>query len=382
MADFLVALADFDRRRGWADLGYSSLFYFLRRRLGLSKAAAQYRKTAAVLVQKFPETVEPFRDGRLCITSVGQLAKVLTPENRHEVLPQFYGRSRRESMALAAALNPKAAPRRDVVTQVRVPAAMLAAAPGSPSISRQGEDAVQPGERGAGQSVQPGEPESALAVHPAELLLEQPSLLPKPPRRDAAEPLTADLSRLHVTVSSRFLRKLEAARAALSHKRRFASAEEILEAGLDLLLQQHAKRKGLVEKPQKKSRPAGPQTLTAAVKREVWNRDGGCCAWPVESDGVCGSTDRVEFAHRRAKALGGPPTAENMWLLCRFHNDLDARQTFGDEWMDQFTGRANQEASGELIRDEPPQTSKPEGELDPAFMPDALEKPGVPRGPR
>jgi len=71
-----------------------------------------------------------------------------------------------------------------------------------------------------------------------------------------------------------------------------------------------------------------------------------------------------------------------MWLLCRFHNDLDARQTFGDEWMDQFTGRANQEASGELIRDEPPQTSKPEGELDPAFMPDALEKPGVPRGPR
>src|SRR4051812_3685714 len=31
MADFLVALADFDRRRAWLELGNSSLFYFLHR---------------------------------------------------------------------------------------------------------------------------------------------------------------------------------------------------------------------------------------------------------------------------------------------------------------------------------------------------------------
>jgi len=54
MADFLVALADFDRRRSWEELGYSSLFYFLHRELGLSKGAAHYRKTAAELVQSHP----------------------------------------------------------------------------------------------------------------------------------------------------------------------------------------------------------------------------------------------------------------------------------------------------------------------------------------
>jgi hypothetical protein len=54
MADFLVALADFDRRRLWVELGYSSLFSFLHRELGLSKGAAFYRKTAAELVQRFP----------------------------------------------------------------------------------------------------------------------------------------------------------------------------------------------------------------------------------------------------------------------------------------------------------------------------------------
>src|SRR6266542_6029256 len=37
MADFLLALADFDRRRLWVDLGYASLFAYLHRELGLSR---------------------------------------------------------------------------------------------------------------------------------------------------------------------------------------------------------------------------------------------------------------------------------------------------------------------------------------------------------
>jgi hypothetical protein len=36
LGEFLVQLADFDRRRLWLELGHSSLFYFLHRELGLS----------------------------------------------------------------------------------------------------------------------------------------------------------------------------------------------------------------------------------------------------------------------------------------------------------------------------------------------------------
>ena len=64
LADFLVNLAEFDRERRWLELGYTSCFYFLHRELGLSKGAAFYRKTAAELVQRYPEIVEPLRDGR------------------------------------------------------------------------------------------------------------------------------------------------------------------------------------------------------------------------------------------------------------------------------------------------------------------------------
>src|SRR4051812_8772127 len=116
MADFLVALADFDRRRAWLELGYSSLFYFLHRELRLSKGSAHYRKTAAELVQRFPEIVEPLRDGRLCITPIFPLARVLTPATRGKMLRRFFHRSKKEAREVAATVHPApAAPHRDVV---------------------------------------------------------------------------------------------------------------------------------------------------------------------------------------------------------------------------------------------------------------------------
>ncbi len=55
MADFLIALADFDRRRGWEPLGHASLFAFVRAELGLSRSGAFWRLSAARLVQRFPQ---------------------------------------------------------------------------------------------------------------------------------------------------------------------------------------------------------------------------------------------------------------------------------------------------------------------------------------
>ena len=299
LAEFVVALAEFDRRKGWLELGYTSLFYFLHRDLGLSKGAAHYRKTAARLVQDFPQIVEPLRDGRLCLTSVAHLARVLTAENAAEVLPRFFQKSKRDAAAVAAAIAPAAVvPRREVVTAVR-----------------------------AAEPVQPVEPRSGV-------------------RRESTDPLTADLSRLHLTVSKRFLEKLEAARAALSHVRPDANAETVLEAGLDLILRAQQRRRGVVESPRNDKGNPDATRVPAAVRRQVWTRDGGRCQWPLESGGICGSNLRVEFDHVIPRALGGRSTPENIRLLCRFHNDVAARRTFGDEWMNQFTGHPRAPRAG------------------------------------
>jgi hypothetical protein len=122
MADFLVALADFDRRRGWEPIGHANFFAFLHVELKLSKGAAYVRLSAARLIQSHPEALAPLRDGRLCLSSVGELGRVATPESFSVVLPRFFGCSSREAREVAAAIAPhEAPPLRVQVTRVAQP---------------------------------------------------------------------------------------------------------------------------------------------------------------------------------------------------------------------------------------------------------------------
>ncbi|HEX7622645.1 MAG TPA: HNH endonuclease signature motif containing protein [Anaeromyxobacteraceae bacterium] len=296
LADFLIALADFDRERRWVELGHTSLFYFLHRELGLSKGAAFYRKTAAELVHRYPEVIEPLRQGKLCITSVVELAKVITPENRSEVLPRFFHASKGEAKAVAAELRPaEAAPHRDVVTVLQL-AAKATARVEVPTADH----------APLGAAVRLDELRGEVRATPP---------YPQPPapipaaRPDEVEPLTGDLRRYHFTVSKRFLAKLAAARDALSHSHPGADTEAVLEAALDLLLAANDKKKGLVKKPRAAPArpPASPRYIPAEVKRAVWTRDGKCCRWPLASGGVCGCTTRLELDHIVPLARGGLP---------------------------------------------------------------------------
>jgi hypothetical protein len=349
LADFLLALADFDANRRWQELGYTSLFHFLHRELGMSKGAAHYRKTAAELVRRVPEVVEPLRDGRLCITSIIELAKVLTPENQDEVLPRFFHRSRQEAKEMSAELRPaEAAPHRTVMT-----ALPMVVASGRAPVT-----AVQPVELAMTVPVAPVSPP------PARMAPAMSSPTTRVPPRSAAEPLTADLRRLHVTVSKRFTEKLGAARDALSHSHPGADVEAILEAGLDLLIERAAKRKGIVERPRRSpssglsragagtrsdavdGEGSGSRHIPAAVRREVWIRDGGRCQFRLANGEICGSTRRLQFDHVHPFALGGESTARNLRLACAAHNLLAARRVFGDALMDRF---APPESSGSML---------------------------------
>jgi hypothetical protein len=301
MADFLVALADFDRQRLWVKLGHASVFYYLHRDLKLSKGAAHYRKVAARLIQEFPEVIGPFREGKLCISSVVELARVITPENSTDVLPRFFYLSKQEAKAVAVEICPAAVvPRREVVTEL--PRAV------------------------------PFHPDETPLAH---FVQAAPQAVPM-----QSEPLTPNLQRLNMTVSKQFIDKLAAARKGQGHAQPGASAEKVIEAALDLLLAQQARRRAEVKKPQKNPRPAkNPSHVPAAVRREVWSRDDGKCTWSLDSGGTCGSTTRLEIDHVVPRGRGGPSTVENCRLTCAAHNQLAARQAYGGDWMDQFTDR-------------------------------------------
>jgi hypothetical protein len=312
--------------------------------------------TAAGLIRKYPELVEPLRDGRLHLTSVTQLARVITPENRAEVLPRFFHLSKREAKEVVAELLPAAAPPlRTVVTPVR------SAPQASP-----------------GPLVLPEEPDRPAGVQTG-YLAEAPQVVPAPaPQRQQpaqVEPLTAEKSRLHVTVSRRFSAKLSAARDALSHSHPGASEETTLEVGLDLILQRYAKRRGLGAKPRAaaprktgaaQTPPSTPRSrhVPAHVWRAVWERDRGCCAWPLANGGVCASTERIELDHVNGWALGAGTTVEECRLLCRWHQDVSARRLYGDDLMNNYTrpkGPACSEPTAEYSLPLPP--PHPLGEL-------------------
>ncbi len=365
-ADFLLALSDFDRRRGWELLGHASLFAFLVVELRLSKGAAYVRSSAARLLQAFPRAIDPLRDGRLCLSSVGELARVATADNFEVVLPRFFGCSAREAREVAAGIIPhESPPRRDQVTR-------LAPAPGhrTPALPLIPERSVPPSPSAAAAALQlqPVDSESVRAHEPDVTHPARDRAAP----RDDVEPLTADLRRLHVTVTQLFLKKLNTARDGLSHAIPGATSEQVLEAALDLLLEKQARRRGLVKRRRKATPDASsaatptptptptstsasptltPETLTAPlhrregpretvpadVKRAVWARDQGHCVWPLDSGGVCGSTHQVEVDHSAVPwARGGEATLANLRLLCHAHDKLAATLAFGARCMQRY----------------------------------------------
>jgi hypothetical protein len=381
MADFLVALADFDRRRGWEPLGHASLFAFLVVDLELTPAPTFWRQEAARLLQRFPDLEGPLRHGKLCLTTMAELAKVLTAENRDAVLPRFLGSSTREAKEIVAELQPREAPAtRAVVT--RLPGAALVSSTGA--VTGLGRCDVE-GSDAASVAT------SCMLTPPA--APDQPVLRPDAPlgaplsqlwapkvdfgggvgsvaKRDEIEPLSADRSRIHVSVSRQFTRKLEAARRGLGHSIPNATMEQALEAALDLLLEKQARARGQVKRPRailatatptpsaggavgesrqdahgaaSAARPEGRairrdgprEPIPAAVRRAVWARDGGCC-WPLDGGGRCGSTHRLQLDHIVPWAEWGGETEGNLQVVCAVHNRLAARQVFGARVMERY----------------------------------------------
>ena len=84
-------------------------------------------------------------------------------------------------------------------------------------------------------------------------------------------------------------------------------------------------------------RPRSP-TIPAAIKRAVWKRDGGRCAF-VGANDRCSETGFLEFHHVMPYADGGDATVSNIELRCRAHNAYEAEQHFGTLLVREARGR-------------------------------------------
>ena len=386
VADFLVYLAEFDRRGFAVALGYGSLFAYCTRALGLSSSAAYRRITAARLLRRFPVLEPMLRDGRLSPTTVSLLKDVLVPATHRELLARAAGLSKEQVAALVALLRPKAAPRDSVRP---LPPARLVALPSA--------------------AVDVPAPSTTPATRLADGAQVLVAVQPIPPPR--VEPITADLRVLKVTVTREFLAELEEVKAALSHTVPSGRFEEVVRACFRVVLAPHRRRCGRTAAavtPTTATATTAPATTAAAtataatpgtdvesgtsapstanaagavrasgrvpvpaeVERQVRQRDGNRCATVGPDGHVCGSTYQLELHHLRAVARGGQTTVDNLILACRRHNDWLARLEFGEAHVARCKRRRRAEpAAGGGPRGTAAGGSRPGGAGPPAVPP-------------
>ncbi len=78
-------------------------------------------------------------------------------------------------------------------------------------------------------------------------------------------------------------------------------------------------------------RPTDPRSrhIPARVKRAVWERDAGRCAFVGCNGARCGERSFLEFHHVDAYALGGEASVDGISLRCRAHNTYESELLFG-----------------------------------------------------
>jgi 5-methylcytosine-specific restriction endonuclease McrA len=155
--------------------------------------------------------------------------------------------------------------------------------------------------------------------------LPQP-VAPPAPARPVLAPLGPRSYFLKLTIGQETHDKLQRVRALLRHSVPDGDLATIVDRALTLLLKEAERTKHAEASRPRRSAKAPKITgryVPAAVKRAVWRRDGGSCAF-IGPAGRCGETAFLEFHHVVPFAEGGKTDLTNLELRCRRHNAHEA----------------------------------------------------------
>jgi 5-methylcytosine-specific restriction endonuclease McrA len=148
--------------------------------------------------------------------------------------------------------------------------------------------------------------------------------------RSIVAPLASDRYLLKITLTGEARRRLDRARDLLRHAVPSGDPAVIVDRALTVLVEQlERSRCAVVRRPpaRRRATTAG-RHVPASVRRAVWTRDDGRCAF-VGADGRCRETGWLEIHHVVPFARGGLTTTENLELRCRAHNAYEAEREFG-----------------------------------------------------
>ena len=346
----LVELGEVQARGLYRDLGYSSMFAFATRKLGMSESEAALRIRAAKAGRAVPDALAMLGRCEVHLTTLSLLAPVLHAGSLH-LLFAARGKTKSEVQALIAAHAPKP----------DVPDCVRRLSPSRPPCAPRASARVQPVDRERVDATAEA-PAPLREVHPCTNHLDPPqsnagavvqrSAAPAPPRD--AHPCTnhldapqsnagavvqwsAERHKFSFTGSERMRALLRQAQDLRRHRYPAGDLEPLFERALELLVAEEKKRKfALTPKPRATTTTRAAEHsryIPHHVRRQAWARSDGQCCFVAPDATRCQARSRLEFHHVVPFARGGPASADNIVLLCRAHNILHAERDYGRAFM-------------------------------------------------
>ena len=304
-------LAEIEARSLFLRRGFASLFEYAVRELGYSDAAAGRRIAAMRLCADNPHTRERLRDGSLSLSAAAELQWA------------FDRQRRRRRHGVAADTPP------DTPPAATTPA--VAALPTEPPLVLDAVGRQKLVEEAAGKSTR--QVKRMLADLDPELAA----------AADRVRPLGNGRYELKALIDAECQRGLEQLTGLLSHVDPRMTVGQLVGRLVREALDRHDPSR---RRPRTGSRPAvsatstaqtGPgcdghaapapksrasgRAIPAAVKREVWQRDGGRCRYVDPHTGRrCTSRHLLQIDHVLPYGLGGGSDPGNLRLLCHAHH--------------------------------------------------------------
>lgn len=290
------SLVELDTRRLYLREGCSSLFTYCTHVLHLSEGSAYNRIETARAARRHPDVLEALERGDLTLTAVRLLAPHLTPANHIGVLADARHRSKQGILELIASLNPRPA----TATIIRRVAPQPSTGDSAPVFA-----AAQVLETSLATT-------TAVSTTPSSGRQDVAATPPPQFRAAVVTPLAPERYKLQVTLARETHEKLRRAQALARHLVPGGDVGSILDRALTLLiddLERQRLARVTSRRPTRSESPAAGRHISAAVRRAVWQRDEGRCA----------------FVGRTAGAA--KPRSSNSIMSCRTPQGAQPRRT-------------------------------------------------------
>lgn len=288
------ALRECERRMLFAEMGFSSLWEFAVRYLGLSEGSAQLRISAMRLARDIPHTMDRLQSGELSLSNASQLysffqaekkeGKPYSPKAKQEIIQEMIGLSKKECERKLLARCPESLPKEKerAVSETKTELKLILDVSTMEKLQRLKDHLAH------------SYPQASHGEIIEYLINETLDRLEK--KKRGAKPDQSSLNSLHPEI---------------------APVPEIVPVFESVPVPEGES----VTHPLSPARHPTPRTyIPVSDRRWVWNRAGGQCEY-VSPDGIrCRGTYGLQFDHRTPLALGGKSDRSQLRVLCRNHN--------------------------------------------------------------